>query len=91
MSSLGVGSVLNADGEVEMDAVIMDGKHMKSGAVGCVQNIKNPITLARAVMEKVRGFICIDNLNVKTIPIHNHKITVAKEMVFVHHCINGIR
>ncbi|XP_069116954.1 isoaspartyl peptidase/L-asparaginase-like isoform X2 [Argopecten irradians] len=48
----GVGSVLNADGEVEMDAVIMDGKDLKSGAVGCVQNIKNPISLARAVMEK---------------------------------------
>ncbi|XP_033762526.1 isoaspartyl peptidase/L-asparaginase-like [Pecten maximus] len=48
----GVGSVLNADGEVEMDAVIMDGRDLKSGAVGCVQNIKNPISLARAVMEK---------------------------------------
>ncbi|XP_021362086.1 isoaspartyl peptidase/L-asparaginase-like [Mizuhopecten yessoensis] len=48
----GVGSVLNADGEVEMDAVIMDGRDLRSGAVGCVQNIKNPISLARAVMEK---------------------------------------
>ncbi|XP_060077111.1 isoaspartyl peptidase/L-asparaginase-like [Ylistrum balloti] len=48
----GVGSVLNADGEVEMDAVIMNGSNLKSGAVACVQNIKNPISLARAVMEK---------------------------------------
>lgn len=50
---LGTGSVLNANGDVEMDAVIMDGKTLKSGAVACVHNIQNPIILAREVMEKV--------------------------------------
>ncbi|XP_052766164.1 isoaspartyl peptidase/L-asparaginase-like [Mya arenaria] len=48
----GTGSVLTAKREVEMDAVIMDGRTLKSGAVACVQNIKNPIELARMVMEK---------------------------------------
>ncbi len=46
----GYGSVLNQRGEVEMDALIMDGRDLKLGAVMCVQNIANPITLARLVM-----------------------------------------
>ena len=49
----GRGSVLNSIGEVEMDAVIMDGETLSSGAVACVQNIANPVKLARMVMEKV--------------------------------------
>ena len=50
----GKGSVLNSIGEVEMDAVIMDGKTLSAGAVACVQNIANPVQLARMVMEKVK-------------------------------------
>jgi len=48
----GTGSVLNADGEVELDAAIMDGRTLNAGAVAAVKNIKNPISLARKVMEK---------------------------------------
>lgn len=50
---LGCGSVLNTNGEVEMDASIMNGKDLSSGAVSAVQCIANPIKLARLVMEKV--------------------------------------
>jgi len=46
----GYGSVLNAQGEVEMDAIIMDGAALDLGAVIAVQGIANPITLARLVM-----------------------------------------
>lgn len=49
----GYGSTLNTDGEVELDAIIMDGRTLASGAVSCVKNIANPVSLARAVMEKV--------------------------------------
>ena len=49
----GTGSVLNAAGEVEMDAVVMEGRSLKAGGVACVQNIKHPIQLARHIMEKV--------------------------------------
>jgi beta-aspartyl-peptidase (threonine type) len=48
----GKGSVFNDEGKNEMDAAIMDGKTLKAGAVAGVTTIKNPITAARAVMEK---------------------------------------
>ncbi|CAG6018041.1 unnamed protein product [Menidia menidia] len=48
----GCGSVLNITGEVEMDAIVMDGKTLASGAVSAVRNIANPVQLARLVMEK---------------------------------------
>lgn len=48
----GCGSVLNTNGEVEMDASIMSGNDLSSGAVSAVQCIANPIKLARLVMEK---------------------------------------
>ncbi|XP_037665276.1 isoaspartyl peptidase/L-asparaginase-like [Choloepus didactylus] len=48
----GCGSVLNVNGEVEMDASIMDGKDLSTGAVSAVRCIANPIKLARLVMEK---------------------------------------
>ena len=48
----GRGSVFNHHGKNEMDAAIMDGSSLKAGAVAAVHNVKNPIELARAVMEK---------------------------------------
>jgi len=47
----GKGSVLNAKGEVEMDASIMDGTTRKAGAVAGVKTIRHPISLARKVAE----------------------------------------
>ncbi|KAL6486915.1 hypothetical protein MHYP_G00035410 [Metynnis hypsauchen] len=48
----GHGAVLNTDGEVELDAIIMEGETLAAGAVSSVRNIANPVSLARAVMEK---------------------------------------
>ena len=48
----GKGAVLTFDGETEMDASIMDGRTRAAGAVTGVTRTKNPISLARAVMEK---------------------------------------
>lgn len=47
----GTGSVLNRDGVVEMDAAVMDGATLRSGAIAAVQRIKNPVSLARRVLE----------------------------------------
>lgn len=48
----GKGAVFTNEGKNEMDASIMDGKTLKAGAVAGVTNVKNPITAARAVMDK---------------------------------------
>lgn len=48
----GRGSVFTHDGKNEMDASIMDGKTLDAGAVASVLNVKNPIRLARLVMER---------------------------------------
>jgi beta-aspartyl-peptidase (threonine type) len=48
----GKGSVFTHDGRNEMDAAIMDGKTKMAGSVAGVSTIKNPISAARAVMEK---------------------------------------
>jgi L-asparaginase / beta-aspartyl-peptidase len=47
----GLGSCLTVDKQIEMDASIMNGKDISVGSVGMVQNIQNPIKLARLVME----------------------------------------
>ncbi len=48
----GVGAVYTFDGGHELDASVMDGNTMNAGAVAGVKHIKNPIDLARKVMEK---------------------------------------
>ncbi|WP_339831269.1 isoaspartyl peptidase/L-asparaginase [uncultured Altibacter sp.] len=48
----GRGAVFTAEGTHEMDAAIMEGKERKAGAVSLVTGIKNPIALARDVMNK---------------------------------------
>ncbi|ASJ07762.1 asparaginase [Thermococcus siculi] len=48
----GTGSVLTLDGKVEMDAAIMRGKTLEAGAVAGIWGVKNPISVARKVMEK---------------------------------------
>jgi L-asparaginase / beta-aspartyl-peptidase len=48
----GLGSVFTLDGHNELDAAIMDGRSLKAGAVCGVTHIRNPIELARAVMEQ---------------------------------------
>jgi len=47
----GTGSHLNRDGHVSLDAIVMDGRTLRSGAVAAVERIRNPIRLARTVME----------------------------------------
>lgn len=48
----GKGAVFNCAGENEMDAAIMSGADLKAGAVAGVRNIRNPIELARLVMDR---------------------------------------
>jgi beta-aspartyl-peptidase (threonine type) len=48
----GYGSSLNILGDVEMEASIMDGRTLQAGAAGLLKDIRNPVRLARIVMEK---------------------------------------
>ena len=48
----GVGSHPNRDGNVQLDAILMNGATLKSGAVVAVERVRNPIRVARAVLEK---------------------------------------
>ena len=48
----GRGAVLNHDGIAELDSSIMEGKTLRAGAVAGVKHVKNPVELARLVMEK---------------------------------------
>jgi beta-aspartyl-peptidase (threonine type) len=55
----GRGAALTREGSAELDASIMDGRDMRAGAVAGVQHVKNPVDLARLVMEKSRHVLLI--------------------------------
>lgn len=50
----GLGSVLNRDGRIQLDAMMMDGASLAVGAIGAVETVRNPIRVARVVMEECR-------------------------------------
>jgi len=55
----GLGSVLTSDGEIEMDASVMAGDTLAAGAVGAVRGVRNPVQLARAVLEEGREVLLV--------------------------------
>lgn len=57
----GRGAVFTHDGKNEMDACIMDGKTGAAGAAALVKNVRNPIKLARLVMEKTEHILLAGN------------------------------
>jgi len=44
----GRGSFLNRDGQVQLDALIMDGATLRAGGVGCVERLRNPVARPHA-------------------------------------------
>lgn len=52
MFNAGKGAVFNREAQVELDAAVMDGATLKAGAVAGIRHIKNPVDLARLVMEQ---------------------------------------
>ncbi len=50
--TVGYGGLLNEDGVVQLDACVMHGSSSRCGAVGAIENIKNPSPVAKTVMER---------------------------------------
>jgi beta-aspartyl-peptidase (threonine type) len=61
----GVGSHLTIDKQIEMDAAIMNGKDISAGCVGAVQGIRNPIKLARQIMERTDHVMIVSDGTIK--------------------------
>ena len=74
----GKGSVFTADGKNELDASVMDGKTQNAGAVAGLRKVKNPILLARAVMENSRHVMMISNGAEKFAKEQNIKLVPEK-------------
>jgi beta-aspartyl-peptidase (threonine type) len=55
----GYGSSLNIEKSVEMEASVMDGKTLQAGAAGLLNDVKNPVRLAKIVMEKTDHILVV--------------------------------
>ena len=77
----GTGSFLNAIGEVEMDALIMDGEDMSAGAVGAVKYVKNPVSLARKILEHSDVVFLVGDGAVEFARISNVPLVKTEELV----------
>ena len=59
MFNAGHGAALTRDGAAELDAAIMEGLELRAGAVASVRHVKNPIELARRIMQKSRHVLLV--------------------------------
>jgi beta-aspartyl-peptidase (threonine type) len=84
----GKGSFLNEIGEIELDAMIMDGRDLNFGAVAAVQNILHPVSLAKLVMEKSEHAMLVgrgaqqfaDQMNIKQ--LSPEELLTERELTF---------
>ncbi len=73
----GKGAVFTSDGTNELDSSIMDGKTLQAGAVTGVKHIKNPIKLARLVLEK-SPHVLLSGIGAEEFAAQNHIETVSQ-------------
>jgi L-asparaginase / beta-aspartyl-peptidase len=77
----GRGSVFTDAGTNEMDAAIMDGKTLRAGAVASLKHIKNPVSLARLVLEK-SGHVMMDGEGAEAFAAANGVELVGQKYFF---------
>lgn len=74
----GKGAVFTAEGTIELDVSIMDGKNLSAGAAAGLKHVKNPISLARKIMEKSPHVMLIGEGAEKFAKEHNLEIVDQK-------------
>jgi len=57
--TVGYGGIPNAEGEVELDAAVMDGRNMQAGSVGALKNIKHPAAVALRVLQRTSRVLLV--------------------------------
>jgi beta-aspartyl-peptidase (threonine type) len=67
----GYGSSLNIDKQIEMEASIMDGKTLRAGAAGLLHDIRNPVRLAKIVMDDTDHVFVVGEGAEKLAKMHN--------------------
>jgi beta-aspartyl-peptidase (threonine type) len=72
------GSDVTVDGEIEMDASIMNGKDLSAGSVGMVKDIQNPIKLARLVMDYTDHVMLVSDGVIKLAKLFDIEIKYRK-------------
>jgi beta-aspartyl-peptidase (threonine type) len=77
----GFGSHLNRDGHAQLDAIVMDGKTLKAGAVAAVEHIRNPIRLARLVLEKSEHMMLVAAGAEKFATEHGLALSASEELI----------
>ncbi|MCP4726469.1 MAG: N(4)-(beta-N-acetylglucosaminyl)-L-asparaginase, partial [bacterium] len=72
-SSVGYGGTPNEEGVVQLDSTIFDGKAYNYGAVGCLENIMHPSSVARLVMERTDHIMLVDKGALAFAKMHGFK------------------
>lgn len=80
----GKGAVFTNEGKVELDASIMCGKTLTAGAISGVRNIKNPVTLARTIMER-SDYVFLSGRGAEDFARHMQLEFMPDEYFFVQH------
>ncbi len=77
----GYGSHLNLDGRVECDAIVMNGATLRSGAAATLQRVKNPIQLARKILEDCPHMMLVAEGAERFAKEHGIKLCKPEELV----------
>ena len=77
----GVGACLTEDGTVELDASLMEGTTFQVGAVGAIRTVRNPILLAKAIMESQRHVFFVGEGAERFARDHGFPIVQQEELI----------